>query len=279
MSGRSLSRAWQALRARLTKGVEDVGKLRACPPSAGADHCRSVARAATDADDASAGPLKHAMNDTATFEPRCEVPIKPTGLGPEVDALITKSPTLTAAIRDLQHEGWSIRYGFANGSYTDLGFDSTRNTKSKEIVLDGRKAADAPRATGTLAHEVGHARYGLEPHVSRARRTKEQWLRLNVDARLRGEGEAVLVNAQVRREILDNGGPDSGISGRYSREYIEIYDRYARGELSRAQARSEIATLYGSERRSTDGKHYGDYLMEAWNDHWDRWEKLRTGGS
>ncbi|MET8795240.1 hypothetical protein ABZV91_02060 [Nocardia sp. NPDC004568] len=114
-------------------------------------------------------------------------------------------------------------------------------------------------------------------------------MRLNVDARLRDEGEAVLVNAQVRREVLgDDDGPDIGISGRYSKEYIEIYDRHARdelsrshadNELSRSHARDEIATLYGSERRSTDGKYYRDYLMQYWNDHWDRWEKLRTGGS
>ncbi|MET8797351.1 hypothetical protein ABZV91_13055 [Nocardia sp. NPDC004568] len=50
-------------------------------------------------------------------------------------------------------------------------------------------------------------------------------------------------------------------------------------QLSRSHARDEIATLYGSERRSTDGKYYRDYLMQYWNDHWDRWEKLRTGGS
>ncbi|WP_460697318.1 hypothetical protein [Nocardia thraciensis] len=259
--------------------MDDVGELGARPSSAGADHCRYVARTFTDADQTGAGPLKHAMNDTATPEPRGEIPVKPTGLGSEVDALVAKSPMLTTAIRDLQHEGWSIRYGFANGSYTDLGFDSTRNTKNKEIILDGRKATNSPRATGTLAHEVGHARYGHEPHVSRARRTKEEWLRLNVDARLRGEGEAVLVNAQARREILDNDGPDIGISGRYSEEYIEIYDRYARGELSRSQARTEVSSFYGSERRSTDGEYYRDFLVQYWRDHWDRWEKLRTGGS
>ncbi|WP_416561994.1 hypothetical protein [Nocardia testacea] len=259
--------------------MEDIGELRARPPAAGAGHCRTMARTATDAEEASTGMLKHTGDDTAISSPHGASPVQPIGLGQEVDALVAKSPTLTAAIRDLRREGWTIRYGFANGSYTDLGFDSTRNTKSKEIILDGRKATDALGAVRSLAHEVGHARYGHEPYVSKARKTKKQWLQLNVDARLRGEGEAVLVNAQARREILDNDGPDISISGQYSEKYIEIYDRYARGELSRAEARSEIATRYADERRSVDGKRYRDYLTQYWNDHWDRWEKLRAGGS
>ncbi len=67
----------------------------------------------------------------------------PSGLGPQVDALIALDPTLANKLAELQKAGWVIRYGPpGQGSYFD---------KAKKIlVLDGHLATDPQAAFNEL---------------------------------------------------------------------------------------------------------------------------------
>ncbi|WP_433711946.1 hypothetical protein ACQP2U_37880 [Nocardia sp. CA-084685] len=184
-----------------------------------------------------------------------------TGLGSQVEELTTLSPTLSADVREILSDGWTIRYD-------DIGGGAYSNRQRREIVFDNRmRDGDPGPVVRALAHEVGHARraaYRPRP-VRYEGQSREMWVRESVFEHLRDEGEAALVEAQVAREIAEAGGPRLRVSGRYGAQYEDIYERHMRGELTRDEARQQCARWYADESRSGGGQNYRSYYEEIYN--------------
>ena len=118
--------------------------------------------------------------------------------------------TMKKIVQDLQKDGWKIEYGPANkGYYTDRG--------AKKVVVNSHPG-DPAKTVQQLSHEGGHAASTPDPYVPPDGLTKEQYVKRNVDGKLKNEGEATMTNAQVRQEIKDNGGPDIGIAGKNAKK-------------------------------------------------------------
>lgn len=177
-----------------------------------------------------------------------------TGLGDEVNALASKSPSLQQDLKDLKSKGWEITYGTPGaGSFPD------RNASPPTIILDGNLKNDPSSTTQALAHEVGHATYPHVPDLT----SKAAY----VDGHLANEGAATLNNIKVQREIIANGGKDIGISGNSINHpaYNKAYDAYVADKNIDA-ARKTIGEIFrNGEIMSTTGKPYG-VNHEEWYD-------------
>ncbi|WAC20670.1 hypothetical protein OVA24_04660 [Luteolibacter sp. SL250] len=188
----------------------------------------------------------------------------PTALGAGVNELVEKSPTLVANLKALEEDGWVIRYGEpGKGSFCD-------KTK-KEIVIDPNEKDNPASITQTLAHESGHALYSADPYVPHTGLSKDEYVRKNVEAALKDEGEATLMNAKVRDEIMGNGGTDIGIAGAKSDEYEKAYQEY-KEHGDREKARKDIGAIFAKgERPSTDPtKTYEEYYGAPYSDYYDQ---------
>ena len=190
-----------------------------------------------------------------------------TGLGADVDLMAGMSPALAQRIRDLQAQGWTIRYsrpGDPPGTYCDR----TTNT----IVIDPNANSTTESRVQSLAHEAGHAGYTPGAYVPPSGLTRQEYVDRNTANSLADEGEATLFNAQARREIMNNGGPDVGIAGAQSQQYSNTYDQYAAGNLTRDQARSQIGQIFSNgETPSTNPNvNYGQYYGQPYGDFWDQ---------
>lgn len=186
-----------------------------------------------------------------------------TGLGAGVDALASQSSTLSDNLRQLQQDGWKIRYGDAGkGSYADRA--------AKEIVIDSNERGNTEAIVQTLAHESGHALYEPDAYVPPAGLTKQEYVDRNTNNALKDEGEATMTNADVRKELNDAGASDIGIAGAQGDKYQEIADKYP-DPADRDKARQEIGDAFADgEHPSTDpSKTYGDYYGQPYSDWWD----------
>ncbi|MEU6186061.1 hypothetical protein [Nocardia sp. NPDC047038] len=188
-----------------------------------------------------------------------------TGLGGEVDEIAGLSEDLIRQIQDVQQFGWTIRYGKrGDGTYADY--------EEKAVVLDRNMEGNARASADALAHEIDHAHPG-NPHNDAPSppmgRTREQWVADHVDRSLRNEGHAVMSQLAIRRQILENGGPDinHSVSGKYRR----IYERYRGGEFSHDEAVQRIADHYRFERGSHSNMSYGQNFRQWYEDYWDTW--------
>lgn len=190
-------------------------------------------------------------------------PVVNTGLGVDVDNLAALSPTLAQEIETIQRAGYTIEFGPAGGG-------SFHSSADKRIVLDANLAADPAEVVRVLAHEAGHARYKEEPFVPIGDLTREEFVEQNTQRNLNNEGEATLVNLEIRQEILDNGGVDIGVSGAQAADYIAIFDS-GKHETDRAGAREDIANLFATgERPSTDPSiNYEQYYGQFWGEYYD----------
>jgi hypothetical protein len=101
-------------------------------------------------------------------------------------------------------------------------------------------------------------------------KVEEQYVEINVKSSLKDEGEAILINAQVREEILQKGSPDIGIAGSQKDVYKKPYTKY-KLHGDREKAREEIGNIFTTkEVSSTDpGKTYADYYAEPYENYWD----------
>jgi hypothetical protein len=188
-----------------------------------------------------------------------------TGLGADIDNLVNQSDTLSANLQALLAQGWTISYGEAGkGTFAD------RNTKT--IVVDPNQRGNPTAAVQSLAHESGHALYALEPEVPMAGLTREQYIQQNLDRHLRDEGEATLMNAQVRNEINGNGGPDIGMAGNpaNSANYSNIASQN-QDYADRANARQQVGSVYadGEHTSTPPNPSYRDYYSQQYADQWD----------
>ncbi|MEU7766062.1 DUF6782 family putative metallopeptidase [Nocardia sp. NPDC049190] len=195
---------------------------------------------------------------TREFTGRPRVPHNPqivAEFGREVAGLLAKSPTLSAKFRVLEQKGWLACYG-----EKDLGTYADRDIKT--IVIDENTQGDPLAAVRLLAHEVGHAQYKLPAEIPYHGEPRAEWVEKNARQHFADEGEASLVEAQVLREIADNGGPRLQVSGAHWQQYEDIYDRYAGGDLTRSEARAAIGKIYEDEHMSGIGETYGRYFRE-----------------
>ena len=191
-----------------------------------------------------------------------------TGLGKAVDDLVAKSPKLSENLRKLDGK-CDIVYGEAGkGTY----YDSTALPRPK-IVIDPNDKDKPEAVVQSLAHESGHALYTQDPYIPPDGLTKDDYVAKNVNRNLKDEGEATMTNAEVRKEILDNGGPDVGVAGAQSEKYKEIAEKYP-DPTDRDKARQEIGDAFADgETPSGDqnaGKTYRDYYGESYADHYDK---------
>jgi uncharacterized Zn-binding protein involved in type VI secretion len=185
-----------------------------------------------------------------------------TGLGADVDDIINKSDSLAAALEKLKADKWTVVYGPpGKGSITDRG--------TKTIYIDPAERGNPAAVAQSVAHEAGHALYTPDPDAPMAGRTKQEWVDENVKRQLKDEGEATLVNAQVRNEINGNGGPDIGMAGQHGPEYQTMAESNHDYE-NRDQLRQDIGDRYGQgEVGSRTGKRYGDKYAEYYGSVWD----------
>ena len=179
---------------------------------------------------------------------------------PKVRELVKKSPTLAAQIQSL------------DGKVTfEMGPKG-----SKDAYYDGDKIVIGPgesinEQVSTIAHEVGHAKYGIIPyHKPTPGMTKAEYIRKNVREDMLDEGSAQLNAAIVRDEVKKGGGPTLGMPGTQEAKYLKVYNDYKKGTITRQQAIEKNAKLMGNE---TTGKksipykdHYGKYYENKWKD-------------
>lgn len=190
-------------------------------------------------------------------------PTATTNLGSNIDAVVNQSPALARDVQALQTAGWTIRYttGSETGSFTD----ANRHL----IVIDSASQANAAQAAQSLAHEVGHANHP-NPYTPPSGLTRAEYVARNTDAQLAGEGAATLRNAEARAQILAAGGPDVGIAGAQPAQYDAIYQQYAAGNITRAQAEQQIGQLFGSgETTSNTNQNYRAYYSSTYEQAWD----------
>jgi hypothetical protein len=192
-----------------------------------------------------------------------------SGLGREVDDLMAKSPTLTAQYDQLRKDGWTVRYGAEDdGNFAD------RDAKVITIAPSGR--GDAVGLVQTMAHEVGHAQYTLEPEVGMDGLTERKYVKSNTMRNLRDEGEATINNLQVRQEILgatasdEDPGVDIGVAGAQAEKYKKLFAKYKDPTgKDRGALRDDIAKLYGrGEEPSGEEGNYWDYYAGYWKELW-----------
>lgn len=179
-----------------------------------------------------------------------------TGLGKDIDLLVSISPTLHQQIRALLEQKWSFIWGKPGGGSYCV------RTNPKHVVVDSNKKGRLVDVALTLAHEVGHAQYTLRPDTS----SKQRY----IDSKLADEGAATLNNIKVQRDLNGAGGPDIGIAGNPDNHsaYNAAYDRYQQ-DGDAAAARDSIGSTFGSGETASvpvNGKYvtYNEYYGADW---------------
>lgn len=187
----------------------------------------------------------------------------------ETQELAKKSPTLEKQLKEIEKDGWKIKLGKEGGG-------SYANRQTKTIVIAKGKTPEGN--VGTIAHEVGHARYKPPAQVRFGEAVDgADYVSRNVDIHLHDEAHAKWNSAVVRDEILENTGTDIGLSGRT--DYVDIWDRYESDAITRGQAMDEIATGMGGETMSTTRRRYRDFYTEQYQQYWRNHESTLPRGS
>ncbi|GEM30837.1 hypothetical protein NN3_18440 [Nocardia neocaledoniensis NBRC 108232] len=184
-------------------------------------------------------------------------PEESTGLGAEVDRLVAMSPTLSKKVQQLLADGWTISYG-------PIGAQGITSREEKEIVINPAGENDPLLITAVLAHESGHAtaspEYSFLATEPQPGEDYRQWFEKNLYRAFQDESNAGLTTAQVRREILDNSGPDIGnIDGATK----ATYGRYVADDLTRPAAIDLLADRLRDHSRAYRDD-YGKYLEQEW---------------
>ncbi len=182
---------------------------------------------------------------------------------PKVREIAKQSPTLRAEMLDLQQKGWSFKTGaVADGYFTDR--------PAKTITID--QPLSAEDTVSHIAHEAGHAVTNQQAKIpATPTMTRDEYVRRNVDNFMENEGEAQFNAAQVRAEVKTAGGPDTGIPGSQTAAYQTVYDNFAAGKVTRAQAVTQMGNLMGNEKVSVKPyPAYRDYYGESYKKDWDK---------
>lgn len=183
-------------------------------------------------------------------------------LDPKVAEIAAKSPTLTKQLEQLEKDGWTIKAGTP-------GDGSKTNQASKTIIVDPSESAAVQ--VGSVAHEGAHALYGDPPyHAPTAAMTRDQYIKLNVDEELHGEGNSQFNEATIQKEVKDAGGPDTGLSGHESATYAKIFKEFQDGKITKAQAIQQMGDTVGKDITGTTHENYRDYYGKPFADFWDK---------
>ncbi|WP_157228776.1 hypothetical protein [Nocardia brevicatena] len=175
----------------------------------------------------------------------------------EVAALVGMSPTLTENLRELDADGWIIRWGPKDSL-------SSTDGEGKVINIDIGVRGNDKELAAILAHETGHARKssetvyhpGMPPQKGMSR---VQWIKEQIYFSFLNEAAAQMVSAQVRQEILDNDGPDIPLDDAAK----GAYNSYIAGEISRQEARIKIADSMNNPRNGWYLYYYGFYQEKS----------------
>ena len=182
--------------------------------------------------------------------------------------LVNQPPTLSNNLHALTRSGWHIDY------YGPSGGGSYADKANRKIVIDQSIVNNPKQLVQTLAHESGHALYKADAYVpyTGSGLTRQQYIDSNTMSALKDEGEATLMNIQVRGKILQNGGPDIGVAGSQATAYVDIYNKVLVGTGDREKARKEIGKVFANKKRpSTDpSKTYQDYYAKTYEDFYDK---------
>lgn len=184
-------------------------------------------------------------------------------VSPAVMAIIIQSPTLVANLINLTNAGWTVQAGTAGGG-------TFANRTDHTITIDPNEINNPTQCTQSLAHESGHALYTLDPEVPMDGLSRDEYVQQNIARHLRDEGEATLMNAEVREEIQHTSGTDIGIAGTHTDEYQGAYDRY-RESGDRNAARDEIGNIFGHGEHPSNSttQDYSDYYGSGYGTAYD----------
>ncbi|WP_157224091.1 hypothetical protein [Nocardia paucivorans] len=221
------------------------------------------------------GHLAHEYFDSDETEPPAESkPPAPESLPieSELDETVLRyadmSPFLREQLKKLKAEGWQIGYGDADaaGAVDDkpAALNGLTRYSTKQIVIDNDLKGDPLQATATLAHEVGHAYSGAFRAIIDPPTPGEEysaWLERNMRMRYLAEAESELINARVRQEVMDHGGPDiKGLDK--TTEYL--YEQQRTGKLSHDKARAALADVMSTRPH----EFYLSRLEKIWDEHY-----------
>lgn len=213
--------------------------------------------------------LKHEYFDSDEAEPPVDTspPIE-SELDETVLRYADMSPFLREQLKKLKAEGWQIGYGDADaaGAVDDkpAALNGLTRYSTKQIVIDNDLKGDPLQATATLAHEVGHAYSGAFRAIIDPPTPGEEysaWLERNMRMRYLAEAESELINARVRQEVMDHGGPDiKGLDK--TTEYL--YEQQRTGKLSHDKARAALADVMSTRPH----EFYLSRLEKIWDEHY-----------
>ncbi|RWK98488.1 MAG: LysM peptidoglycan-binding domain-containing protein [Mesorhizobium sp.] len=146
---------------------------------------------------------------------------------------------------------------------TGSGLDRSLDVISVDADMFRTPAADNDAVVAgfvdALSHELSHVTDAPIDVLPQDFTNRQAHRDANVDARLKSEGEAALVQYIVADELAANGGKPN-LALRADQAQADIYDRFAAGEIDRTQAVHEMAALYRSMEPSiADGGTYADY--------------------
>ncbi|TIQ18524.1 MAG: LysM peptidoglycan-binding domain-containing protein [Mesorhizobium sp.] len=146
---------------------------------------------------------------------------------------------------------------------TGSGLDRSLDVISVDADMFRTPAADNDAVVAgfvdALSHELSHVTDAPIDVLPQDFANRQAHRDANVDARLKSEGEAALVQYLVADELAANGGKPN-LALRADQAQADIYDRFAAGEIDRTQAVHEMAALYRSMEPSiADGGTYADY--------------------
>lgn len=156
-----------------------------------------------------------------------------TGLGLDMDAVVSYSPSLVQWIHDIQAAGWTLEPVEGNAFDVD--------EQQKKIYLAISEPYPVERRVFLLARAVARAmleHYPIPWQSPDVGMTEEEWLEREMGRYFRTEAEASLIALRVQREIVYSSGiditdfPDEGyfaVPGTYGE--ADAYDAYVADEL------------------------------------------------
>lgn len=168
----------------------------------------------------------------------------PSGLEDEADQIIALSPSLRRRLTQVQYDGWSIGYAKSPVlSYADHS--------AKAIIIDPNMGA--PEAVGEMAHWIAHvhrSNWNLWYPPRQPDQNTTQWAQSATSGHLLGEVRAAMQRCQVRREILQQGGPDIGADNDLA---LQWFESYSSGDIPWTEA--QMSLLLGLGRQSSFYPH------------------------
>ena len=232
---------------------EDAARLLALPYSGVGASVTGTASQAAAASAASASSAATQARNKAVDRVLSKV-------DPKVRELVKKSPTLARQIQSLEGK---VPFEMGPKGSNDAYYNG------KKIVLDPDESINDQ--VSTIAHEVGHAKYGKIPyHKPTTGMTKTEYIRKNVQEQMRDEGSAQLNAAIVRDEVKKAGGPTLGMPGSQEAKYLKVYNDYKQGTITRQQAIDKNAKLMGNETTGEKSTPYKDYYGSTYEKHWNK---------